>query len=54
MNKCGGDEMMMAQEYPCNDIEAFVASGRPVFDTKICLQNYELSKRAKPRIGNLV
>lgn len=38
----------------CNDIEAFVASGRPVFDTKICLQNYELSKRAKPRIGNLV
>lgn len=54
MNKCGGDEMMMAQEYPCNDIEAFVASGRPVFDSKICLQNYELSKRAKPRIGNLV
>lgn len=53
MNKCGGDEMMMAQEYPCNDIEAFVASGRPVFDTKICLQNYELSKRAKPRIGNI-
>lgn len=37
----------------CNDIEAFVASGRPVFDTKICLQNYELSKRAKPRIGNI-
>lgn len=54
MNKCGGDEMMMAQEYPDNDIAAFVASGRPVFDTKICLQNYELSKRTTPRIGDLI
>lgn len=54
MNKCGGDESMMAQEYPCNDIEAFVASGRPVFDVQTCLTNYELAKRSKPRIGNLV
>lgn len=54
INKCGSDELMMQQEYPCNDVEAFVASGRPVFDTKICLQNYELSKRATPRIGNLI
>lgn len=53
MNDHGGDKLMMQQENPCNDIEAFVASGRPVFDTKICLQNYELSKRAKPRIGNI-
>jgi len=53
-NNCGNDEMMMSQENPCNDIEAFVSSGRPVFDTQTCLRNYELSKRIKPRIGNLV
>lgn len=30
----GGDERKMCQEYPCDDSEAFLASGDPVFSTK--------------------
>ena len=33
-NNCGGDEEKFKQEYPANDIEAFIASGRPVFDVE--------------------
>jgi hypothetical protein len=53
-NDHGGDKLMMQQENPYNDIESFVASGRPVFDTQLCLQNYELAKREKFRRGDLV
>ena len=31
---CGGDEEVFAQEYPANDEEAFLLSGRPVFDLR--------------------
>lgn len=30
-NDCGGDEKQFCQEYPSNDEEAFLVSGRPVF-----------------------
>lgn len=30
-DKCGGDEDMFKQEYPSNDREAFLATGRPYF-----------------------
>ena len=54
INKYNWNLLKMQQENPHNDIEAFISSGRPVFDTEICAMNYELSKRAKPRIGNIV
>lgn len=31
-NNCGGDAELFKQEYPSNDIEAFLTSGRPRFD----------------------
>lgn len=34
-NKCGGSIEMFRQEYPINDIEAFLSTGRPVFNQKI-------------------
>jgi hypothetical protein len=52
INYCGGDKLKMQQEYPCNDVEAFVSSGNPVFDQKICARNYELAKGELKR-GNL-
>lgn len=33
-NNCGGNLDMFKQEYPSNDFEAFLASGRPVFDVE--------------------
>lgn len=32
-NNCGGDPELFKQEYPSNDQEAFLVSGRPRFDT---------------------
>ncbi len=34
MNKCGGDTNKFDQEYPSNDVDCFLVSGRPRFDTK--------------------
>jgi hypothetical protein len=34
-NNCGGDAELFKQEYPSNDIEAFLTSGRPRFDIPI-------------------
>jgi len=33
-NKCGGDIDIFKREYPISDVEAFVVSGRPVFNAK--------------------
>lgn len=52
-NKCGGDEKMFQQEYPSNDVEAFLASGRQVFDTDICVANFQNSKKPLQR-GDLL
>lgn len=38
-NNCGGDAELFKQEYPSNDIEAFLTSGRPRFDIPT-LSNY--------------
>ena len=35
-NKCNNDVDEMKQEYPSTSEEAFITSGRPVFDSKIC------------------
>lgn len=51
-NDCGGDEDKFAQEYPANDAEAFISSGRPVFNSIICKTRYESCQKPL-RIGNL-
>lgn len=38
-NKCGGSETMFQQEYPINDVEAFISTGRPVFSISV-LRDY--------------
>lgn len=37
-NNCGGDAELFKQEYPSNDIEAFLVSGRPRFDIPTLMQ----------------
>jgi len=45
-NKCSGDQDKMDQEYPTNDTDCFLASGRKVFDTKGLRHYIELSEAA--------
>jgi len=49
---CGGDENIFAQEYPANDEEAFLLSGRPVFDMRALLRAEQASP--EPRLGRVV
>ena len=51
-DKCGNSADKFKQEYPSDDIEAFITSGRPVFDMNICNINY--NKSTVPlKVGNL-
>lgn len=50
-NKLKGDIDKMRQEYPSTAQEAFIVSGRPVFDVQKCSDNYNNAKDL--RIGNL-
>ena len=52
VNTCQKDVRTFHQEYPRDDQEAFVATGRPVFSTQICSTNYAEAKIA-PWEGNL-
>lgn len=45
IDKCDGDVFMFHQEYPSTPQEAFVTSGRPVFDTKVCNNNLLFAQR---------
>jgi hypothetical protein len=56
-NNCSGDVNMFKQEYPSNDIEAFLTTGTPVFDPKI-VTNRMLQLRAEykensPLVGDI-
>lgn len=53
INKCNKDLDQFKQEYPANEIEAFIASGRPVFDMKICERMYEDTKTIDYKRGFL-
>ena len=44
---CGGDENVFAQEYPANDEEAFLLSGRPVFDMRALLRAEQAAPEAQ-------
>ena len=51
-NECQGDLEIFRQEYPSNDQEAFISSGRPCFNVQV-LRGY-LDKALEPKaIGNL-
>lgn len=55
-NNCGGDWDSFRQEYPAYEDEAFITSGRPVFDMR-CLQNKELELVKNPpesMTGNII
>jgi Terminase RNaseH-like domain len=43
-NNCGGDIEKFKQEYPANDEEAFLTSGRPRFDTQVLMRWYNKAK----------
>ena len=49
---CGGDANVFAQEYPSNDEEAFLLSGRPVFDMRALARAEQAAPR--PRLGRVV
>jgi hypothetical protein len=54
-NNCGGDIDKFFQEYPSNDIEAFLSSGRPVFNTSTLNSMLQEAKKNPPKlIGNIV
>ena len=48
LNECGGDLDNFRQEYPANDVEAFISSGRSRF-ARIALTNY--MRKVKPPIA---
>ena len=52
-DKCGNDVDQFRQEYPSNDVEAFIASGSPVFDANKCYIHYTEASRFHPLRGNL-
>lgn len=52
-DKCGNDIDQFRQEYPSNDIEAFIASGSPFFDQKKCYIYFSEAQKFKPIVGNL-
>lgn len=51
-NNCNGDKELFKQEYPSNDIEAFLTSGRPIFNTQI-LQAMMEECEPPQLVGNL-
>lgn len=51
-NNCNGDKELFKQEYPSNDIEAFLTSGRPVFNTQTLQIMLEECKPPK-WVGNI-
>jgi len=51
-NKVKNDKDKMFQEYPTTEREAFLATGRPVFDVDICFRNFERSVEGVK--GNLI
>jgi hypothetical protein len=53
-NDCNGDKEIFKQEYPSNDIEAFLSSGRPVFNTAILNAMLQETKATPPNwVGNM-
>lgn len=52
-DKCGGDTELFKQEYPSTPEEAFLVSGRPVFDVLKCQMNQIQARQSTFKRGNL-
>lgn len=52
-NKCQNNDDIMKQEYPSTPDEAFISTGRPVFNGR-ALSKYKKHTKEPTRIGNLV
>ena len=54
-DECDGDINIFHQEYPRDPEEAFISSGRPVFNISVCRDNFEKSKKTLPiKTGDLI
>ena len=53
-NNCGGDLDLFHQEYPASPDEAFIASGRCVFDQRAVILRREQVRRREKRTGRFV
>jgi len=53
-DKCNNDELQFRQEYPATPEEAFIASGRPVFDTALCSVNLAAAQQNQNIQGDLI
>lgn len=51
---CGGDGEVFAEEYPANDDEAFLKSGRPALPMRALLAAYQQTEQAPPQRGEIV
>lgn len=52
--KCNGSEELFKQEYPSTPEEAFLVSGRPVFDVVKCTVRLESAKKIPYKRGDLI
>lgn len=52
-NNCSGDVDQFKQEYPSNDLEAFLSSGRPIFNIEVLNAMKEDTRPPKHK-GNLI
>jgi hypothetical protein len=50
------DPKKFYQEYPKDDMEAFLSSGRPVFDTQLLVKMEQYARRwkSRPRFGEVI
>lgn len=53
-NNCGGDLDLFHQEYPASPDEAFIASGRCVFNQRAVILRREQARRREKRTGRFV
>jgi len=53
-DKCSGDEGQFQQEYPSTPEEAFLVTGRPVFDMMKCQRRLDEANKIEFRQGDLV
>jgi hypothetical protein len=53
-DKCGSDEGVFAQEYPSTPEEAFLVSGRPVFDRDLLQHNLAIAEQREYTQGDLI
>lgn len=54
MKEFRSDPKKFYQEYPKDDMEAFLSSGRPVFDTANLVKMEQIAQKIQPMFGNII